>query len=63
MAIGLLPIGIDGFSQLLSQPPFALFTFRESTWWLRLLTGSLLFLGAMFVSGYAMAWFVRRQWQ
>jgi uncharacterized membrane protein YedE/YeeE len=28
-----------------------------------LATGSLLFLGAMFVSGYAMAWFVRRQWQ
>lgn len=28
-----------------------------------LMTGSLLFLGAMFVSGYAMAWFVRRQWQ
>ena len=28
-----------------------------------LATGSLLFLGAMFISGYAMAWFVRRQWQ
>ena len=28
-----------------------------------LVTGSLLFLVAMFVSGYAMAWFVRRQWQ
>lgn len=28
-----------------------------------LATGSLLFLVAMFVSGYAMAWFVRRQWQ
>ncbi len=28
-----------------------------------LATGSLLFLGAMFVSGYAMAWFCRRQWQ
>jgi uncharacterized protein len=28
-----------------------------------LATGSLLFLGAMFVSGYATAWFVRRQWQ
>ncbi len=28
-----------------------------------LATGSLVFLGAMFVSGYAVAWFVRRQWQ
>ena len=28
-----------------------------------LATGSLLFLGSMFASGYAMAWFVRRQWQ
>jgi len=28
-----------------------------------LATGSLLFLGSMFISGYAMAWFVRRQWQ
>jgi uncharacterized membrane protein YedE/YeeE len=28
-----------------------------------LVTGSLLFLVAMFVSGFAMAWFVRRQWQ
>lgn len=28
-----------------------------------LLTGSLLFLCSMFISGYAVAWFVRRQWQ
>jgi hypothetical protein len=28
-----------------------------------LATGSLLFLGSMFVGGYAIAWFVRRQWQ
>ena len=28
-----------------------------------LATGSLLFMGSVFVGGYAMAWFVRRQWQ
>ena len=28
-----------------------------------LATGSLLFLGSMFIGGYAIAWFVRRQWQ
>jgi len=28
-----------------------------------LASGSLLFLASMFASGYAMAWFVRRQWQ
>jgi uncharacterized membrane protein len=39
--IGLAPIGLDGFSQLLSQPPFGLLPYRESTLGLRVLTGSL----------------------
>ncbi|MEK7311485.1 MAG: DUF2085 domain-containing protein [Chloroflexota bacterium] len=43
--VGLGPIGIDGFSQLLSQPPFNLWTLRESTPLLRTLTGFL--FGAM----------------
>ncbi len=49
-AIGLGPIAFDGFSQLLSQAPFNLIMFRESTPFLRLLTGSLF--------GAAAAWFV-----
>ena len=45
--VGLAPISIDGFSQLLSQPPYMLpfLPFRESTPVLRSLTGS--FFGAM----------------
>jgi uncharacterized membrane protein len=39
--IGIIPIGLDGFSQLFSQYPLSLLPFRESTWWLRVLTGSL----------------------
>ncbi len=41
--VGLAPISIDGFSQLLSQPPYMLplLPFRESTPVLRILTGSL----------------------
>ena len=39
--IGIVPIGLDGFSQLFSQYPLGLIPFRESTWWLRLITGSL----------------------
>ncbi|HLF01995.1 MAG TPA: DUF2085 domain-containing protein, partial [Anaerolineales bacterium] len=39
--IGLGPIGLDGFSQLFSQPPFNLITLRESTPLLRTLTGAL----------------------
>ncbi|MCS7059573.1 MAG: DUF2085 domain-containing protein [Anaerolineae bacterium] len=46
--IGLAPIAIDGFSQLLSQPPLAILPFRESTWALRVLTGALF--------GAAIAW-------
>lgn len=39
--IGILPIGLDGFSQLFSQPPFNLIPLRESSPELRVLTGSL----------------------
>lgn len=47
--IGLLPVGIDGISQLISQPPLSILTFRESTPVLRLLTG--------FLFGFTTAWF------
>lgn len=48
--IGIVPIGLDGFSQLLSQPPFNLLPYRESTWVLRLATGALF--------GFSLAWLV-----
>lgn len=48
--LGVAPIGIDGFSQLLSQPPFNLFPYRESTWELRLATGALF--------GWSLAWLI-----
>ena len=47
LLIGLAPIVLDGFSQLLSQypynliPPFSLLPYRESTATLRTLTGGL----------------------
>ena len=48
--IGWGPIGLDGFSQLLSQlPSWTLWTYRESTPFLRTLTGSLF--------GFTTAWF------
>ncbi len=47
--IGIIPIGVDGLSQLLSQPPFSLWAFRESTPLMRVLTGGLF--------GMATAWF------
>ncbi len=48
--IGLAPIAIDGFSQLLSQfPGFSLWAYRESTPLLRTLTGVLF--------GFTTAWF------
>lgn len=47
--IGLVPIGIDGTSQLLSQPPFSFFASRESTPFLRVITGGLF--------GFTTAWF------
>ena len=49
LLIGIVPIGIDGVSQLLSQPPFYFYAFRESTPLLRVLTGGLF--------GVATAWF------
>jgi uncharacterized membrane protein len=45
-----LPIGLDGFSQLLSQPPFGLLPYRESNWILRLITGGLF--------GFSVAWLI-----
>lgn len=39
--LGLGPIGLDGFSQLLSEPPFALWPIRESTPLFRTVTGAL----------------------
>ncbi len=48
--IGILPIGIDGFSQLLSQiPGWPFWDYRESTPLLRTLTGALF--------GFSTAWF------
>ncbi len=49
IVVGLVPIGIDGLSQLLSQPPFNLFPYRETTPLLRVLTG--------FLFGFTTAWF------
>lgn len=48
--IGVLPIGLDGFSQLLSQPPLAILPFRESTWHLRVLTGALFGVGVAWLA-------------
>lgn len=50
LLIGVVPIGLDGFSQLLSQPPFNLFPYRESNWLLRLVTGGLF--------GMSLAWLI-----
>lgn len=47
--IGLVPIGVDGVTQLISQPPFSLMAYRESTPLLRALTGGLF--------GFTTAWF------
>jgi uncharacterized membrane protein len=49
LALGILPMGIDGGSQLLSYLPFLSFPARESTPLLRVLTGSLF--------GVASVWF------
>jgi uncharacterized membrane protein len=49
IVIAIVPIGLDGFSQLISQPPLSLIPFRESTPMLRTITG-LLF-------GLVTAWF------
>jgi uncharacterized membrane protein len=47
--IGILPIAWDGFSQLISQPPLSFLPYRESTPFLRVLTGGLF--------GLTTAWF------
>jgi uncharacterized membrane protein len=47
--IGIVPIGLDGFSQLFSQPTLNLIPLRESTPLLRVLTG--------FLFGSVTAWF------
>lgn len=47
--LGIVPIGLDGLSQLISQPPLSFIPFRESTPFLRLLTGGLF--------GFFTAWF------
>lgn len=47
--IGIIPIGLDGFSQIISQPPINLIPLRESTPLLRTLTG--------FLFGFLTAWF------
>jgi uncharacterized membrane protein len=49
IGIGILPIALDGFSQLFSQPPLNFIPFRESTPSLRVLTG--------FLFGFFTAWF------
>jgi uncharacterized membrane protein len=47
--LALVPIGLDGVGQLISQPPFYLIPYRESTPTLRTLTG--------FLFGFTTAWF------
>ena len=49
VVIGMVPVGLDGLSQLLSQPPFDLWVYRESTPLLRTVTGVLF--------GFTTAWF------
>ncbi len=47
--LGIIPIGLDGFSQLISQLPQTIIPFRESTPFLRASTGALF--------GFITAWF------
>jgi uncharacterized membrane protein len=47
--LGILPIALDGLSQLISQPPLTFISYRESTPLLRLITG--------FLFGFTTAWF------
>jgi uncharacterized membrane protein len=47
--IGIVPIALDGVSQLISQPPLNMIPYRESTPFLRTLTG--------FLFGFMTAWF------
>lgn len=54
IAFGLVPVGLDGISQLISQPPLSLIPLRESTPLMRTITGWLFgFMTAWF--GYPMA--------
>jgi uncharacterized membrane protein len=47
--LGILPIALDGLSQLLSQPPLSPLPFRESTPMLRIITG--------WMFGFFTAWY------
>ena len=47
--LGILPVGLDGLSQIISQLPWGLIPMRESTPFLRTLTGGLF--------GFTTAWF------
>jgi uncharacterized membrane protein len=49
LLMGIVPIAVDGLSQLLSQPPFLFLPYRESTPFYRTLTGGLF--------GFMTAWF------
>lgn len=49
LLLGVLPVALDGLSQLLSQPPMDFLPYRESTPFLRSLTG--------FLFGFSTAWF------
>ena len=49
LIFGIGPLALDGFSQLFSQPPLSFIPFRESTAFLRVLTG--------FMFGFFTAWF------
>jgi uncharacterized membrane protein len=49
LLLGIVPVGLDGLSQLLSQPPMDFLPYRESTPFLRSLTG--------FLFGFSTAWF------
>lgn len=49
LLLGIVPIAVDGLSQLLSQPPLNFLPLRESTPLLRSLTG--------FLFGFTTAWF------
>jgi len=46
---GIVPFGVDGITQLISQPPLSLIPFRESTPTIRILSGALF--------GFITAWF------
>ena len=47
--LGIVPIALDGVSQIISQPPLGFISYRESTPLLRIITG--------FLFGFSTAWF------